>query len=102
MREAGILLHLSSLPGKYGIGTLGSEAYEFIDFLHRSGQTYWQMLPIHPTSYGDSPYQSPSVFAGNPYFISLEFLVRDGFLSEEDLTSLKPYPDTPQTACRLR
>ncbi len=93
MREAGILLHLSSLPGKYGIGTLGSEAYEFIDFLHRSGQTYWQMLPIHPTSYGDSPYQSPSVFAGNPYFISLEFLVRDGFLSEEDLTSLKPYPE---------
>ena len=67
-RESGILLHISSLPTKYGIGTLGKEAFRFIDFLKAAGQSYWQVLPIGPTSYGDSPYQSSSVYAGNPYF----------------------------------
>ena len=89
MRKAGVLLHVSSLPNKYGIGTLGKEAYSFVDFLKESGQTYWQMLPINPTAYGDSPYQSPSVFAGNPYFISLEELVKEGLLEKEDLSVLK-------------
>jgi len=89
MRKAGVLLHISSLPNKYGIGTLGKEAYNFVDFLKKSGQTYWQMLPINPTSYGDSPYQSPSVFAGNPYFISEEELVKDGLLAKEDLAVLE-------------
>lgn len=89
MRKAGILLHVSSLPNPYGIGTLGKEAYRWIDFLKKGGQTYWQMLPINPTSYGDSPYQSPSVFAGNPYLISMEDLVERGFLTEADLKSLE-------------
>ena len=77
------------MPNKYGIGTLGKEAYNFVDFLKKSGQTYWQMLPINPTSYGDSPYQSPSVFAGNPYFISEEELVKDGLLAKVDLAVLE-------------
>ena len=66
MRASGILMHISSLPGKYGIGKLGQEAYKFADFLAKSGQKYWQILPVTPTSYGDSPYQSFSVNAGNP------------------------------------
>ena len=66
MRASGILLHISSLPGEYGIGKLGKEAYAFADFLKKAGQKYWQILPVSPTSYGDSPYQSFSVFAGNP------------------------------------
>ena len=70
-RKAGVLLHISSLPNKYGIGTLGKEAYEFVDFLEKAGQKYWQVLPITPTNYGDSPYQSSSVYAFNPYFIDL-------------------------------
>ena len=74
MRSSGLLLHLSSLPTEYGIGTMGKEAKEFIDFLYRGGQTCWQMLPIGPTSFGDSPYQSFSTFAGNPYFIDLTTL----------------------------
>ena len=65
-RSAGILLPIFSLPSKYGIGTLGKEAYRFVDFLVKADQTYWQVLPIGPTSYGDSPYQSFSSFAGNP------------------------------------
>ena len=81
MRKAGVLLHISSLPNKYGIGTLGNEAYDFVDYLKKSGQTYWQMLPINPTAYGDSPYQSYSTFAGNPYFIDLEELIEEGVLS---------------------
>lgn len=87
-RAAGILLHISSLPSNYGIGTFGRSAYEFADFLERSGQTYWQVLPLGPTSYGDSPYQSFSTFAGNPYFIDLDFLVTDGFLEENDLSDI--------------
>ena len=73
-RGAGILLPVSSLPSKYGIGTFGKEAYKYVDWLCAAGQSYWQVLPLGPTSYGDSPYQSPSAFAGNPYFIDLDIL----------------------------
>ncbi len=66
MRKSGILLPIASLPGKYGIGTFGKEAYRFIDSLKEAGQAYWQILPLGPTGYGDSPYQSFSTFAGNP------------------------------------
>ena len=70
-RSAGVLLSITSLPSPYGIGTIGKEARKFADFLKESGQTIWQILPVGPTSYGDSPYQAFSAFAGNPYFISL-------------------------------
>ena len=79
-RSSGILLHLSSLPSPHGIGTMGQAARDFVDFLARAGQKYWQILPICPTSYGDSPYQSFSTFAGNPYFIDLDLLAADGLL----------------------
>ncbi len=85
MRKAGILLHISSLPSPYGIGTLGSEAYKFVDFLKNAGQTYWQVLPVCPTSYGDSPYQSNSAFAGNPYFIDLDMLCEEGLIKKSDI-----------------
>ena len=87
-RTAGVLLHISSLPGPYGIGTLGENARRFADFLVESGQSYWQLLPVGPTSYGDSPYQSFSSFAGNPYFIDLDYLKNDGLLTEEELAPL--------------
>lgn len=87
MRTGGILMHISSLPSEYGIGTMGKEARRFVDFLVKAGQTYWQILPICPTGYGDSPYQSFSSFAGNPYFIDLEFLCKDGLLTEEECKS---------------
>ncbi len=87
MRTSGILMHISSLPSKYGIGTMGKEAKRFVNFLAEAGQTYWQILPVCPTSYGDSPYQSFSSFAGNPYFIDLELLCRDGLLTEEECSS---------------
>ena len=83
-REAGILMPITSLPGKYGIGCFSKEAYKFIDWLKEAGQTYWQILPIHPTSYGDSPYQSFSTFAGNPYFIDLEALIEEGVLTKKE------------------
>lgn len=86
-RAAGILLPISSLPSKYGIGTLGKEAYQFVNQLERAGQKYWQVLPVGPTSYGDSPYQSFSAFAGNPYFIDLEQLIEEGLLKKEDVQS---------------
>ncbi len=86
-RHSGILLHISSLPSPYGIGTLGREAYAFADFLRAAGQKYWQLLPLGPTSYGDSPYQSFSTFAGNPYFIDLDLLAEDGLLSSSDLAA---------------
>lgn len=73
-----------SLPNKYGIGSFGDEAYRFVDFLATTGQSYWQVLPLSPTSYGDSPYQSPSAFAGNPYFIDLDLLRMDGLLTDEE------------------
>lgn len=85
MQGTGILLHLTSLPGAYGIGTLGAEARRFVDFLADAGQTAWQMLPVGMTSYGDSPYQSPSAFAGNPYLIDFEELRRRGLLTASDL-----------------
>lgn len=88
MRTSGILLPIFSLPNSYGIGTLGKEAYEFVDFLKASKQTYWQVLPIGPTSYGDSPYQSFSVFAGNPYFIDFDLLKADGLLESTDYEDL--------------
>ena len=84
MKRCGILLPVFSLPGKYGIGSMGEEAYRFIDFLSDTGQNYWQILPLNPTSYGDSPYQSPSAFAGNPYFIDLDILLSDGLLTPEE------------------
>ncbi len=83
MRTSGILMPIFSLPSKYGIGCASKEAYEFVDFLKRTGQTYWQILPIGPTSYGDSPYQSFSTFAGNPYFIDLEQLIKEGLLTKK-------------------
>lgn len=79
-RSSGVLLHISSLPGSYGIGDLGQGAYEFIDFLEEAGQKYWQILPIGITGYGDSPYQSFSAYAGNPYFIDLDELIQMGYL----------------------
>lgn len=85
MRSSGILLPISSLPSPFGIGTLGQEAFHFIDFLKDSGQRYWQILPLCPTGYGDSPYQSFSSFACNPYYIDLDILVADGLLSYEDI-----------------
>lgn len=84
-RGAGILLPVSSLPSPYGIGTFGKAAYEFIDKLKKAGQAYWQVLPIGPTSYGDSPYQSFSTFAGNPYFIDLDMLIEEGLLKKDDV-----------------
>lgn len=84
MRKSGILMPVFSLPSVGGIGTFGKAAYEFVDFLRASGQTLWQILPLGPTSYGDSPYQSFSTFAGNPYFIDLEMLCNDGLLSRDD------------------
>lgn len=86
-RGSGILMHISSLPGKNGIGTMGKNAYKFVDLLKENGQLYWQLLPLCPTSYGDSPYQSFSTFAGNPYFIDLETLVEEGFLNKDDYES---------------
>lgn len=80
VRGSGILLPIFSLPSKYGIGTMGKEAKRFVDFLEKAGQTYWQILPVGQTSYGDSPYQSFSVYAGNPYFIDFDFLKEDGLL----------------------
>lgn len=84
MRKSGVLLPVSSIPSKYGIGTFSKQAYEFIDLLAQAGQTYWQILPLGPTGYGDSPYQSFSTFAGNPYYIDLEALIEDGYLTKKD------------------
>ena len=83
-RAAGILLSITSLPSKYGIGCFSKSAYDFVDWLKKAGQTYWQILPLVPTSYGDSPYQSFSTFAGNPYFISLEALIEEGVLTQQE------------------
>ncbi|WP_300417313.1 4-alpha-glucanotransferase [uncultured Oscillibacter sp.] len=83
-RTTGILLPISSLPSRYGIGCFSQSAYDFVDWLREAGQTYWQILPLCPTSYGDSPYQSFSTFAGNPYFISLEALVEEGVLTKAE------------------
>ena len=87
MRASGVLMAVSSLPSEYGIGCFSREAYEFVDQLEKAGQQYWQILPLGPTGYGDSPYQSCSTFAGNPYFIDLDELVREGLLTKEECTS---------------
>ena len=88
MRASGILMHITSLPGPYGIGTMGAEAYKFVDFLKQSGQRYWQILPLSPTGYGDSPYQSCSTYAGNHYLIDLHKLVEEGLLLSEEVESV--------------
>lgn len=90
-RGAGILLPISSLPSPYGIGSLGKEAYEFVDRLKEAGQRYWQVLPIGPTSFGDSPYQSFSAFAGNPYFIDFDILIHEGLLTQEEVDAYSWY-----------
>lgn len=87
MRASGILLPIASLPSKYGIGCFSKSAYDFIDFLKRAGQSYWQILPIGPTSFGDSPYQSFSTFAGNPYFIDLNYFIKEGLLKKSECKS---------------
>ena len=84
MRQSGVLMPVFSLPSKYGIGCFSGEAYEFVDQLKAAGQKKWQILPLGPTGYGDSPYQSFSTFAGNPYFIDPQTLVREGLLQEND------------------
>lgn len=83
MRAAGVLLPISAIPSAYGIGTFSKEAYRFVDFLKEAGQTYWQILPLGPTGYGDSPYQSFSTFAGNPYYIDLEALIEEGLITKK-------------------
>ena len=88
MRTCGVLLPISSLPSPYGIGCFSQAAYEFIDQLRSAGQTYWQILPLGPTGYGDSPYQSFSAFAGNPYFIDLDCLAEEGLLQREEYAHL--------------
>lgn len=93
-RSAGILLHPTSLPGKYGIGTIGKSAFNFIDFLAASGQTLWQVFPLGPTGYGDSPYQSFSTFAGNPLLIDFDMLKEDGLLSQNDLDNFPQFDET--------
>ena len=91
-RSSGILLHPTSLPGRFGCGDVGPEAHRFLDFLAQTGQRWWQVLPLGPTGYGDSPYQSFSTFAGNPLLISPERLVDDGLLSAADLQEIPPFP----------
>ena len=82
MRASGILLPVASLPSRYGIGCFSKEAYEFVDILKEAGQKLWQILPLGQTGYGESPYQSFSTFAGNPYFIDLKTLIKDGLLTK--------------------
>ncbi len=89
MRESGILMHITSLPGPYGIGTMGEQAYAFVDFLKESGQKCWQILPLNPTGYGDSPYQSCSTYAGNHYLIDLDALVKSGLLEQRELEGIE-------------
>ncbi len=87
MRKSGVLMHITSLPGPYGIGTMGKGAFEFIDFLNSAGQRCWQILPLTPTGFGDSPYQSCSAFAGNPYLIDFSLLVEMGLVTEEQISA---------------
>ena len=87
-RCSGILMPISSLPGGYGIGSMGKPAHDFVDFLAKAGQTIWQILPVGPTGYADSPYQSCSAFAGNPYFIDLDLLAADGLLTKKDYAAI--------------
>ncbi len=91
-RSCGILLHLTSLPGRFGIGDLGPESENFLDFLAETGQRWWQMLPVGPTGHGHSPYQSPSSFAGNPLLISPERLAIEGYLTPKDWSDEPSFP----------
>src|SRR5215210_4469008 len=91
-RSSGILLHPTSLPGRFGVGDLGGEAYKFVDWLASAGQTYWQIMPLGPTGYGDSPYSAFSAFAGNTNLVSPEKLVESGLLSDSDIRDV---PDLP-------
>ena len=95
MRTSGILMPVASLPSPYGIGTLGQAARDFVSFLAQAGQTHWQVLPVGPTGFGDSPYQSFSSFAGNPYFIDLELLAEDGLLTPAELEGIS-WGDDPE------
>ncbi len=88
MRQSGILMHITSLSGPYGVGTMGDPARKFVDFLYEAGQSLWQILPLSPTGYGDSPYQSCSAYAGNHYLIDLDVLIRQGLLTEEEVSSV--------------
>ena len=97
VKQAGVLMHISSLPSKYGIGTLGKEAYDFVDFLDKSSIGIWQILPLNVTSYGDSPYQSPSNFGLNYYFIDLPTLVKKGLLKTGEIK----YIDWEDTESRV-
>src|SRR3989338_6642535 len=94
-RSSGLLLHISSFPSPYGIGDFGPQAYHTIDILHKLKMTYWQILPLTPTEaiYGDSPYSSPSAFAGNTLFISPELLYRDGLLAKKDLHEIPKFSE---------
>lgn len=92
-RGAGVLMPISALPSPYGIGTLGKAAYDFADFLHAAGQRYWQVLPAGPTGYGDSPYQSFSAFAGNPYFVDPDLLVKEGLLTADEVSAAREAGD---------
>ena len=87
-RSSGIILHISSLPSKYGVGDFGKEAYRFVDFLDKSGQTLWQILPLYPTGNGFCPYQGTSSFAGNPLFIDIDMFVEKGILEKKDISNL--------------
>ena len=103
-RAGGILLHPSSLPGGYGIGDLGEQAYAFVDWLAGTGCKLWQILPLGPTGYGDSPYQCFSAFAGNPYLISPDELIQDGLLTQDDLSDAPTFPASrvdPSTSLRI-
>ena len=91
-RSAGVLLHPTSLPGPDGVGDLGPQAYRWIDWLAATGCTLWQVLPLGPTGYGDSPYQCFSAFAGNPFLVSPELLVQDGLLTPADLADRPEFP----------
>ena len=92
-RAGGILLHPTSLPGRYGIGDLGPQAFRFVDWLASTGSKLWQVLPLGPTGYGDSPYQCFSAFAGNPYLISFDALIEDGLLTDDDFVSMPKFND---------
>jgi len=98
-RKSGLLLHISSLPCEFGIGDLGPSAYQFVDFLYKTKQRYWQILPINPTDQvsGHSPYSSPSAFAGNTLFISPQLLVDDGLLDKKDISVLPKFSSTAVT-----
>ncbi len=89
MRESGVLMHITSLPGDFGVGTMGKSAFAFVDFLKQAGQCCWQILPLTPTGYGDSPYQSCSTYAGNPYLIDLQLLIDGGLLKEDEVRSIR-------------